>query len=57
MLKILCKLGFHDWDTQQYIQVKRQKGKHKWHRNYHVCTRCGKKKLLTGMWTNSREGS
>lgn len=52
MLNILCKLGFHKWDTSHYIQVKRQKGKHKWHRNYHVCTRCGKKKLLVGMWTN-----
>lgn len=43
MLKILCKLGFHKWDTLRYIQVKRQRGKHRWHRNYMVCTRCGKR--------------
>ena len=43
MLRILCKLGFHKPDTIRYIRVDKQKGNHKWHRNYQVCKRCGKK--------------
>lgn len=41
-MSILCKLGFHKRDPERYVEVRRKKGKHKWHRNYFVCTRCGK---------------
>ena len=41
---ILCKLGFHQADKYRYEQVTRrhQNGK-KYHRNYVVCKRCGKR--------------
>lgn len=41
-MNILCKLGFHKPAMGVYLRVKRIKGKHKWHRNYVICSRCGK---------------
>ena len=41
-MNILCKMGFHKLDRERYVKVKRTKGKHKWHKNYCVCSRCGK---------------
>lgn len=41
-MNILCKMGFHKRYEGQYIQVRRRNGRHKWHRNYFYCTRCGK---------------
>ena len=41
-MSILCKLGFHKPDMGVYLRVKRKNGKHKWHRNYVICRRCGK---------------
>lgn len=42
-MNLLCKLGFHKADKTTYLQVKKQRGNHKWHRNYAVCKRCGKR--------------
>ena len=41
---ILCKLGFHQADKYKYEQVTRrhQNGK-KYHKNYVICKRCGKR--------------
>ena len=44
-MSILCKLGFHKLDKSRYLIARLKKGKHKWHRNYFCCERCGK--LLT----------
>ena len=42
-MNILCKLGFHKPDKERYQIVYRKVGRHKWHRNYVVCSRCGKR--------------
>lgn len=42
MKNILCKLGFHKANKFKFIRVYKQRGKHKYHRNYQVCERCGK---------------
>lgn len=42
MLRILCKFGWHKPSTIRYIRVDKQRGRHKYHRNYQVCDRCGK---------------
>ena len=41
-MSILCKFGFHKRDKSRYYIVRYKKGKHKWHRNYFFCERCGK---------------
>lgn len=41
--KLLCWLGCHKPDIYNPVVEKRQKGKHKWHKNYIVCERCGKR--------------
>lgn len=47
MKNILCKLGFHEPDKLRYITVHKErklgKHRHKYHRNYEVCKRCGKR--------------
>ena len=40
---ILCRLGFHKADKEIYMVENRRNGKHKWHKNYFVCARCGKR--------------
>ena len=42
MKNLLCRLGFHKPDERGFVVVKKQKGKHKWQRNYRICKRCGK---------------
>lgn len=42
MKNILCKLGFHKANKFMYVRVNKKRGKHKYHRNYFVCDRCGK---------------
>ena len=47
MKSLLCKLGFHKPDNDKYERVVRyhrtyKKGK-KYHRNYVICKRCGKR--------------
>lgn len=42
MKNILCKLGFHKVNKFKFVKVYKQRGKHKYHRNYQVCDRCGK---------------
>ena len=42
-MSVLCKLGIHKPDKTRYLCVHKQRGKHKWHRNYAVCSRCGKR--------------
>ena len=36
-----CRLGFHRIDKTGYVEVRKRRGRHKWHRNYAVCQRCG----------------
>ena len=43
MVNLLCKLGVHAPDKYKYLQAHKIKGRHKWHRNYVVCRRCGKR--------------
>lgn len=43
MKSLLCKLGIHKPIKDYYIVSRRVNGKHKWHRNYIVCERCGKR--------------
>ena len=52
MKNILCKLGFHKSDKYRFIRVNCRNGKHKWHKNYAVCIRCGKRlaRLSIGKW-------
>lgn len=42
MKNILCKLGFHKASKTTFIRSYKQRGRHKYHRNYQVCVRCGK---------------
>lgn len=42
MKNILCKMGFHKPDKFKFVTVKKQVRRHKWHRNYAICKRCGK---------------
>lgn len=39
---ILCRLGIHNIDKTRYVILRKRNGRHKWHRNYAVCTRCGR---------------
>lgn len=49
-MNIFCKIGLHKADKDHYLRVEKQKGSHKWHRNYEVCKRCGKKlRLMVNM--------
>ena len=48
MKSIMCKLGFHKLDRYRYERVRFRNGKHKWHRNYHICKRCGKRLQMFG---------
>lgn len=41
-MSLMCKIGLHKPDESKYAVVRRQKGRHKWHRNYVICERCGK---------------
>lgn len=49
MKHILCKLGFHKIDRYKYIRVHYRNGKHKWHKNYVICQRCGKRMWRFGI--------
>ena len=51
-MNILCRLGIHQADKYRYITVRKQKGRHKWHKNYMVCRICGK--LLSPLSVNKR---
>lgn len=42
-MNVLCKLGLHKTDPYRYIVVRKCNGRHKWHTNYAVCVRCGKR--------------
>lgn len=42
MKNILCKMGFHKPDKYRYVTFIKQRGKHKYRRNYAICLRCGK---------------
>lgn len=39
---ILCRLGIHKIEPDYYMRIKKRRGSHKWHRNYAVCSRCGR---------------
>lgn len=43
MKNLLCKLGIHKPAKDFFIIAHKVNGKHKWHRNYVVCERCGKR--------------
>lgn len=47
MKPFLCKLGFHKPANTTYLRVRKCRhnynGSHKWHRNYVICRRCGKR--------------
>lgn len=42
-MNILCKFGLHKPDPNIYHVVRKRNGRHKWHTNYIVCLRCGKR--------------
>lgn len=42
-MNILCKLGIHKPDKERFIVTHKKNGKHRWHTNYVVCTRCGRR--------------
>lgn len=43
MKPALCKLGFHKQDKTMYLLVKKRSRFGKWHKNYVICERCGKR--------------
>lgn len=48
MKNLLCKLGFHKPDKFNYTTVTYYRKGHrghgsKYHKNYHICARCGKR--------------
>ncbi len=45
---LLCRIGLHKVETGYYVQVKKRRGAHKWHRNYAVCARCGRLVYIMG---------
>ena len=55
-MSILCMLGFHKRDKSRYYIVRHKKGKHKWHRNYFFCERCGKQLSSFAVRKERREG-
>ena len=40
---LLCKLGLHKEAGNVYLRVWKQNGKRRWHVNYVICARCGKR--------------
>ena len=46
---LLCKLGIHKPAKYVYHRVRKTNGKHKWHTNYIVCERCGKRLRAFGI--------
>ena len=42
MKSLLCKIGSHKPDKYCFYRVRYHRGRHVWHRNYAICTRCGK---------------
>lgn len=48
-MNILCKIGFHKADPYLYHVVRKRNGRHKWHTNYIVCRRCGKRLRAFGI--------
>lgn len=42
-MRLRCRLGFHQADERFYLVERRQRGKHKWHKNYTICKHCGKR--------------
>lgn len=55
MKNILCKLGFHKVNEFKFVRVKKQRGKHKYHRNYFFCDRCGKR-ITPFAWAKKKGG-
>lgn len=49
MRPLLCKLGWHKPAKEFYIRVRKTNGKHKWHTNYVICARCGKRLRAFGI--------
>ena len=43
MKNVLCKLGIHKPDKCRHYRVIERNGPHKWHTDYIVCSRCGKR--------------
>lgn len=41
--RVLCWVGLHTPDKHYTVTERRQRGKHKWHKNYVVCKRCRKR--------------
>lgn len=56
MKNLLCKLGFHHPDKYRYLTVRKTRGQHKWHTNYVVCRRCGKRIATFGVKKRPPEG-
>lgn len=56
MKNLLCKLGFHHPDKYRYLTVRKTRGQHKWHTNYVVCRRCGKRIATFGVNKRPPEG-
>lgn len=52
---ILCKLGIHKTDNTRYLVVYKTRGRHKWHRNYAICERCGKRLASFGVRKRKEE--
>lgn len=42
MKPLLCMLGRHEPSGRYFLRARKVKGRHKWHKNYLVCHRCGK---------------
>lgn len=49
MKNLLCKMGIHKPEKYSYHRVRKINGKHKWHTNYIVCERCGKRLRAFGI--------
>lgn len=54
-MNFLCKIGLHKKDPIKYVRVEktRSNGK-KYHRNYCVCMRCGKRLEKFGFKKNEK---
>lgn len=56
MKNILCKLGFHKVNEFKFLRVEKRRGKHKYHRNYFFCERCGKR-ITPFAWAKKKGGA
>lgn len=45
----LCKIGLHKMDRHRYEFARVHNGRHKWHRRYIICQRCGKRLAMFGI--------